>query len=597
MRLQNTAYIRQAMFGLIVGDALGVPYESKQRDTFHVNGMAEGGVHAQTRGTWSDDSSMALATFESFKECACIDYKDLMQRFSDWSRGKAYCPHGECFDIGGTTLRALLQYDNGVEPTLCGGNHIMDNGNGSLMRILPVAFIEHTDQDIAKLSCLTHAHEISVNSCKLYVHLVQNLMHGMEKNEAVAQLGDCDGVFERIPYIAQLKREQINSSGYVIDTLEAAIWCLLCTDSYSECVTRAVELGKDTDTIGAIAGGLAGIYYGIGGPKGIPQEWIDVLAKRDWLEALLEVSNIQECEIKNGEEIPMRNLTIKREKSFVACMATMRVYIEDASSTELIINNVSCRKLGDLKNGEEKTFVIGETAAKVFVIADMMSKDYCSELYQLPEGEEDIYLTGKNEYNLAAGNAFRFKQNSSIEALANRKRGKKKGGVVMIVALIVGVIAGLLIGFVPRMISEAERQKPKDFGTADVRITLTQGFEREEDAAYSWAHAYYYSSDVEVILEKEPISFVNSLKDYSLEQYAQLVLQNNDITSELIDQDGLLYCKFESTDDNGLVYYTYMYFYKSNNAFWRVRFCTPSEKLGKYDELIPEWAGSVTFTD
>lgn len=292
----------------------------------------------------------------------------------------------------------------------------------------------------------------------------------------------------------------------------------------------------------------------------------------------------------------MRNLTIKREKCFVACMATMRVYIEDASSTELIINNVSCRKLGDLKNGEEKTFAIGDAAAKVFVIADVMSKDYCSELYQLPEGEEDIYLTGKNEYNPAAGNAFRFHQNSSAEALANRKRSKKKGGVVMIVALIVGVIAGLMIGFVPRMISEAESKKPKDFETADVRITLTGGFEREEDTAYSWAHALYYSRDVEVVIEKEPLSFVNSLKEYSLEQYAQLVMENNGLTCELKNEDGLVYCTFEFTD-NGVVYYTYMYFYQSDSAFWRVRFCTPSEKLGKYDELIPEWAGSVTFTD
>lgn len=291
----------------------------------------------------------------------------------------------------------------------------------------------------------------------------------------------------------------------------------------------------------------------------------------------------------------MRNLTIKREKSFVACLATMRVYIEDATSTELIINNVSCRKLGDLKNGEEKTFVIGDTSAKVFVIADMMSKDYCNELYQLPEGQENIYLTGKNEYNPATGNAFRFDQNNNAEALANRKRGKKKGGGVMIAALIVGVIAGLLIGFAPMMISNFENKQPKAFETADVRITLTEEFEKEDGAEYAWAHAYYYSRDVEVIIEKEPLSFVNSFKEYSLEQYARLVMQNNDLDCELKTEDGFVYCEFEDTDNNGLVYYTYMYFYRSDNAFWRVRFCTLSEQLEKYDELIPEWAGSVEF--
>ena len=141
----------------------------------------------------------------------------------------------------------------------------------------------------------------------------------------------------------------------------------------------------------------------------------------------------------------MRNLTIKRTKTFVACLAKMKVYIEDHSSSEITINDVPCRKLGELKNGEEKTFEIGDEAARVFVIADSLSKNYCNDFYELPDGHEDIVLSGKNCFNLASGNAFRFDNNDSQAALANRKRGTGQGVVVMIVAIVVGAILGFVI--------------------------------------------------------------------------------------------------------------------------------------------------------
>ena len=141
----------------------------------------------------------------------------------------------------------------------------------------------------------------------------------------------------------------------------------------------------------------------------------------------------------------MRKLTIKRTKSFVACLMKVKIYIEDQYSSEMVINDTPCRKLGDLKNGEEKTFEIDEKAAKIFVIADKMSKDYCNEFYELPEGYEDITLSGKNHFNPANGNAFRFDNNESENALANRKRGTRKGTIVMIVAIIIGIAIGLLV--------------------------------------------------------------------------------------------------------------------------------------------------------
>ncbi len=141
----------------------------------------------------------------------------------------------------------------------------------------------------------------------------------------------------------------------------------------------------------------------------------------------------------------MRNLTIMRIKSFVGCLGKLKIYIEDATSNEIIINNVPCRKLGELKSGEEKTFQIGDDAAKVFAIFDKLSKNYCNDFYQLPEGTEDIILTGKNHFNPANGNAFRFDNNENAEAMGNRKKGNTIGLIVFIVAVVVGAIIGYFI--------------------------------------------------------------------------------------------------------------------------------------------------------
>ena len=123
----------------------------------------------------------------------------------------------------------------------------------------------------------------------------------------------------------------------------------------------------------------------------------------------------------------MRNLTVKREKSFVGCLAKMKVYIEDATSSEIVINNVSYRKIGELKNGEEKIFSIDENACGIIVIADKLSKDYCNEIYEIPSGENDVFLSGKNVFNPATSNAFRFNGATDANILQNRKKGLKKG--------------------------------------------------------------------------------------------------------------------------------------------------------------------------
>lgn len=288
MKFKNTKYLKSGMLGLIVADAFGVPFEFKERDTFKVTGMTGYGTHNQPAGTWSDDSSMVLATLDSMLETKKLDCDDVMERFVRWFDENEYCPHGECFDIGHTTLTAVGKYKNGYSATRCGGRGFNDNGNGSLMRILPIAFVEHTVDDILDLSSLTHAHEISLMSCRLYVQIAENLMSGMSKEDAITHLRCCVDECEKIPQMKDYPREKIRSSGYVIDTFEAAVWSFVNSESYSECVIKAVELGGDTDTVAAIAGGLAGIYYGIGGENGIPEEWIDTLARKDWIMGMLD---------------------------------------------------------------------------------------------------------------------------------------------------------------------------------------------------------------------------------------------------------------------------------------------------------------------
>ncbi len=142
----------------------------------------------------------------------------------------------------------------------------------------------------------------------------------------------------------------------------------------------------------------------------------------------------------------MRNLTIERRKTFVACLMKMKVYVETDGIGELVINGTPCVKLGTLKNGETKTFEISEKAVKIFVICDKVSKEYCNDFYQLPEGKEDVALSGKNKFSLASGNAFVFDNNDNPEAVQNRQKGKRIGTVVLFIAIVVGVVIGFLLG-------------------------------------------------------------------------------------------------------------------------------------------------------
>ena len=274
--------LHDAILGLAIGDALGVPYEFKKRGTFLCTEMVGYGTHNQPEGTWSDDTSMVLATLDSLKSNdGKIVLKDMFERFNYWLLYGDYTAHGEVFDAGIATCKAL---QTGKSQT---GEY--DNGNGSLMRILPLAFVPCTDDEIRAVSAITHGHRISMDACVIYVHIAKRLLAGESICEIIPTL-QYDKPFDRLHRIDQISTSEIKSSGYVVDTLEAALWAVSHKSnnadkekSFRNDLLDAVNLGQDTDTVGAVAGGLAGIIYGLDEVS----DWVETLQNREELERYL----------------------------------------------------------------------------------------------------------------------------------------------------------------------------------------------------------------------------------------------------------------------------------------------------------------------
>lgn len=297
--------IRSAILGAAVGDALGVPVEFQNRSRRKedpVAGMREYGTHHQPAGTWSDDSSMIFATMEGLMKAGGYDPESVMREFENWVRKATHTPHGEVFDIGNATHSAIKRFSMGNPLFECGGRGEHSNGNGSLMRILPIALAYADDADLiekaSEISSLTHAHERSRFCCAFYCLVVSELLHGFDlRHSTYTAWETMDGAWrfsqrERLLFeslhpekLFNRSEDEIGSSGHVIDTLEASLWVNTQHDSYSDAVLHAVNLGDDTDTTGCVAGGLAGLIYG---ETGIPDEWRDVLVKRFEIESMCD---------------------------------------------------------------------------------------------------------------------------------------------------------------------------------------------------------------------------------------------------------------------------------------------------------------------
>ncbi len=299
--------VRGALFGLCTGDALGLPVQFVPRERLRahpVRGMTGYGTCNKPPGTWSDDSSLTFCLAESL--CEGLDLEDIGQRFVRWVEEGYWSADGRAFDVGRTTLRAVARLKRGVSPYDSGDAGDRSNGNGSLMRILPLAlYLKALDVEVLlpwvhMVSAITHAHPVSQMACGIYTVLAIGLLQGCSPSEAYTSTpGICLDLYDREPYRSYLPRfsrvlngkidslpeEKINSSGYVVDTLEAALWCLLRNGSYRDTVLDGVNLGGDTDTIAAVAGGLAGVHYGL---DSIPGKWVRAVARHDEIRLLAD---------------------------------------------------------------------------------------------------------------------------------------------------------------------------------------------------------------------------------------------------------------------------------------------------------------------
>ena len=296
--------VEAVLLGVAVGDALGVPAEFQPRGTFEITGMTGFGTHNQPPGTWSDDTSLTLCLADAMADNWTS--RELLgktaENFIRWFEDAEFTAHGNVFDIGISTSKAIRNLKNGVQPAESGCRGANENGNGSLMRIAPLVFLIADKPEAERfaltkaVSSITHAHAWSVAACFIYLEYLRKLLGGVDKKTAYVELqNDFRGGgphigSETLGKYAQLLRgdisalpeSDIQSGGFVVHTLEAAMWCFLTTENYRDAVLKAVNLGDDTDTTAAVTGGIAGLYYGFG-EGGIPQEWINSLARASYI--------------------------------------------------------------------------------------------------------------------------------------------------------------------------------------------------------------------------------------------------------------------------------------------------------------------------
>jgi ADP-ribosyl-[dinitrogen reductase] hydrolase len=300
--------IMASLWGAVVGDALGVPVEFRGRAELSaapVTGMQGFGTHDQPPGTWSDDTSLTLCTVESLLHCNEVDTRDMAERFHRWLVEAHWTARGQVFDIGIATRQALARFSEGRKPELCGGRQEYDNGNGSLMRMLPVSLwvrdagIEQGLPFVHRVSRITHGHPRTQMVCGFYSLLVWALLDGANPMEALTEAwrqAEEEYKFHEDfemnwPHLHRLSpkvlpmlgMQEIRSGGYSVHTLEASAWCLLRGKDFPSTVLSAVNLGDDTDTTACVTGGLAGLCYDL---EQVPEIWINALARQEDLDTL-----------------------------------------------------------------------------------------------------------------------------------------------------------------------------------------------------------------------------------------------------------------------------------------------------------------------
>lgn len=303
---------KSSLLGLIIGDALGVPVEFKSREILlknPVKDMIGYGTHNQPIGTWSDDTSLTLCLMDSL--CNGYNLKDIAEKIVSWYYNANWTPFGEVFDVGIATQKAVVRLkkfleEDSIKNVFNYNYSERDNGNGSLMRILPLVFfiknmgIKDKYKYIREVSYLTHGHIRSIISCLIYSSYISQILDGKNKVEAYISMqkeinnfiqeldisNEEVNIFNRVlkKNIFEFPLNEIYSSGYVIHTLESSFWNIINFDSFESSVLSAVNMGDDTDTTGAVTGSIAGLIYGI---DSIPKNWISKIVRLDDINNLI----------------------------------------------------------------------------------------------------------------------------------------------------------------------------------------------------------------------------------------------------------------------------------------------------------------------
>ena len=328
-----------SLIGLAVGDALGASYEFK-RPPYNINeNYITGGVHNVSIGEWTDDTSMALCLAQSLIDKNGFDAKDQMDKYLSWYEDGYFSTRLECFDIGNTVAKALASYKNTDEPFsgIAGDNN---SGNGSLMRLAPIALYYYQDKEAlikyaAQSSQTTHKSELAVDACIYYAQLIAGAVKGYSKEELLSN---------EFIYTKDMRKEVVNvingsykedkvykPTGYVIDTLETALMVFYRFDSFEDGLLHVISLGYDTDTVGAVYGQLAGAFYG---HNGIPKKWTSSLIKYNLLYSTAE-------ELYNNSSVQKVNFNDEMHKK-------IHILVGDITTinSDVIVNAANYRLLG-----------------------------------------------------------------------------------------------------------------------------------------------------------------------------------------------------------------------------------------------------------
>lgn len=315
----NMYRVKEGIIGSAIGDALGCSTKGQDREYLLDNPILKMYPNIKKgipRGSWGESTSLMIATMCAISKRG-LDYDFIAENCVSWFTANKYCSVREAFGIGETTLKSLVRFTQRQLPAYeCGETDVKSNGNSSLKMMLPLAYyftakksLKDEVYDVVKKVCsITHKNELCVCACYIYVHLIMLILNGNNKYAALKKLKLLDysmfsnktlEYFSRILIgnIQELELEEIDSSSFIVSTLESALWCFSKSESFKDCVIAAANLGKDTSTIGSLSGTLAGIYYGT---NKIPSSWDESLRKKEYL-----------TEISEEYETYLRNLSYK----------------------------------------------------------------------------------------------------------------------------------------------------------------------------------------------------------------------------------------------------------------------------------------------